>query len=115
MPTLPHDVTDLRLAPLLLALDERLEEMGDFTSDQLRRHVAVISDQPDWTRELRAAALLIAVERFIDCHGWTLTWHLRGLQVSHDGHSVVLGIPASFGEYLVGETLRQSLDQARFS
>lgn len=115
MPTLPHDVTDLRLAPLLLALDERLEEMGRLTSDELRRHVAVISDQPDWTRELRAAALLVAVERFIDCHGWTLAWHLRGLQVSHDDHRLVLGIPANFAEYLVGGADPRGLGSARSS
>jgi hypothetical protein len=102
MATLPHDITDLHLAPLLLSLDRRLEEMGSLTSAELRSQVAVISDQPDWTRELRSAALLVAVGRFLDGHGWTLAHHPRGLQVSHDERCVVLGVPANFEEYLTG-------------
>ncbi len=105
MPTLPHDVTDLHLAPLVLALDERLEELGQLTCVELRRQVAIVSDKPDWTRELREAGLLLAVSRFIDCHGWALAWHPRGLDVSHDGHRVVLGVPAAFGDYLRGASV----------
>jgi hypothetical protein len=107
MPTLPHDIADLHLAPLLLTLDERLEEMGRLTVDELRGQVAVISDQPDWTRELRSAALLVAVGRFTDCHGWTLAHHPRGLQVSHDDHRVVLGVPTNFGDYLLGASIQR--------
>jgi hypothetical protein len=112
MHTLPHDITDLHLAPLLLTLDKRLDEMGRLTADELRKQVAVISDQPDWTDDLRSAALLIAVGRFTDCHGWTLAHHPRGLQVSHDEHRVVLGVPTNFRDYLLGVSTQPVADEA---
>jgi hypothetical protein len=112
MSALPHDVADLHLPPLLLTLDTRLEEMGHFDSEELSRYVATVSDQPDWTRELRAKALLTAVERFTDCHGWTLSWHPRGIQVHRRGHQVVLGVPANFAMYLLGQSAHRNLDRA---
>ncbi len=103
MPVLPHDATDLFLAPLLLTLDERLEELSRLELDQLHAHVGLVSDQPDWTRDIREAGLLQAIRHTVDCHDWNLTWHPRGLLVSHGKHQVVLGIPRTFGEYLDGE------------
>lgn len=102
MPVLPHDTADLYLAPLLLVLNERLEELSRLELDQLHAHVGLVSDQPDWSREIREAGLLEAVRHTIDCHDWALSWHPRGLRVSHGKHEVVLGTPATFPAYLEG-------------
>jgi hypothetical protein len=100
MTRVPHDFDDLHLAPVLLALDDRLNELSLLDEFELMRRVALDSDRPDWTREQRERSLLMTIGRFIDCHGWGLTWAPRGLRVAHDSHSVVLGCPPVFEEYL---------------
>ncbi len=102
MPVLPHDATDLYLAPLLLVLNERLDELSRLDLGELHAHVGLVSDQPDWTREIRETGLLGAIRHTIDCHEWELSWHSRGLSVSHGKHRVVLGVPPTFAEYLDG-------------
>jgi hypothetical protein len=108
MPVLPHDTADLYLAPLLLVLDQRLEELSRLELDELHTHVGLVSDQPDWTREIRELALLQAIRHTIDCHDWELSWHPRGLLVSHGKHRVVLGVPNTFSEYLDGAHQRRT-------
>ena len=102
MTTVPHDVTDLYLAPVVLAVDARIEELGSLDPEQLAHHVALVSDQPDWTRDLRESALLRAVEHLIDCHSWELSWDERGIRLTHSGHQLVLGVPATLVEYVSG-------------
>ena len=102
MPVLPHDISDLHLAPLVLALDARIEDLGKLTLDELTKHVALVSNRPDWDRRARESALLLTLEEALDLHGWTLSWHARGLQMQHDAHRFVLGIPAVFTDYLTG-------------
>jgi hypothetical protein len=100
--TLPHDVSDLHLAPLLLALDARLSELGLLDRDELMQRVAIESDRPDRTATMRRAGLLESVRHFIDLRGWELAWDPRGLRVGHGRHHVVLGAPPVFQEYVDG-------------
>jgi hypothetical protein len=100
MATRPHDITDLYLAPVALAVDACIEELGQLDKDRLSYDVAIRSDSPDFTRSLREEALIRAVTHLIDCHDWEFTWDPRGLRLSHDAHTFVLGIPAVFLEYL---------------
>jgi hypothetical protein len=100
MATRPHDMTDLYLAPVVLAVDARIEELGHLDKDGLAYEVALESDSPDFTRPFREEALIRTVTHLIDCHGWELSWDPRGLRLTHDPHTLVLGIPAVFGEYL---------------
>ena len=102
MSTLPRDVTDLHLAPVLLALDARLSEMSLLSLDELGPRVAIESDRPDWTADMRRSGLLDTVQHFIDMRGWTLSWDPRGLRIKHGRHHVVLGIPATFQHYIDG-------------
>ena len=74
----PHDVTDLYLAPVVLAVDARIEQLGQLDKDGLLR----------------------TVTHLVDCHGWESSWDPRGLRLTHDAHTFVLGIPAVFHEYL---------------
>lgn len=98
----PHDVTDLYLSPVVLAVDARIEELGRLGKDQLDYEVALESDLPGFTRSMREEALIRSVTHLIDRHGWEISWDPRGLRLSHDAHSLVLGIPAAFTEYLEG-------------
>ncbi len=98
--TAPHDVTDLYLAPVLLALDARIEDLGRLGLDELRNVVALESDTPDRTAELRVSGLLRTVTHLIDTHGWTVAWTPRGIEVGHGRHRIVLGVPDTFREFV---------------
>jgi hypothetical protein len=98
----PRDVTDLYLAPVLLAVDARIEELGKLDRGGLAYEVALDSDRPDYTRQLREEALITTVTHLIDTHHWAFGWDPRGLRMTHDEHTFVLGIPAVFRDYLDG-------------
>ena len=100
MATRPHDVTDLYLAPVVLAVDARIEQLGQLDKDGLAYEVAFEGDSPDFTRRIRESGLIRTVTHFIDCHGWEFSWDPSGLRLTHDAHTFVLGIPAVFHEYL---------------
>jgi hypothetical protein len=95
-------MTDLYLAPVALAADACIEELGQLDKDRLAYEVAIRSDSPDFTRSLREEALIRAITHLIGCHDWEFSWDPRGLRLSHDAHTFVLGIPAVFLEYLEG-------------
>lgn len=57
------------------------------------------------TIEERSALILKALQYSIDTHGWTLAWDERGIRLSHDGNSVVLGISDSLRAYVDGATV----------
>ena len=100
MATRPHDITDLYLAPVVLAVDARIEELGDLSDDRLAYEVALESDSPDFTLQMREAALIRTITHLVDCHDWEFSWDPRGLRLTHDTHTFVLGIPAVFLRYL---------------
>lgn len=102
MAAMPHDIPDLYLAPVLLAIDARIAELGALDVEELATQVALVSDKADWTRDLRESGLLEAVRHLIDCHSWELSWDPRGIRMSHDEHHIVLGVPATFVEFLSG-------------
>jgi hypothetical protein len=104
MATRPHDVADLYLAPVALAVDGRIEELGRLDKERLAYEVALESDSPDFTRAMREDALIRTVTHVIDLHDWELSWDPRGLRVTHDTHTFVLGVPAVFTEYLEDDT-----------
>ena len=100
MASRPHDVTDLYLSPVLLAVDARIEELGKLDTDGLAYQVALASDSPDVTRHMREEALIRTITHMIDTHHWECGWDPRGLRMTHDAHTFVLGIPAVFLDYL---------------
>ena len=106
MATMPHDVSDLYLAPVVLAINTRVEELGQLDARRLAFEVALESDSLDITRKMREDGLLRTVEHLIDCHGWQLSWDPRGLRLTHDAHTLVLGIPPVFHEYIEGDWQR---------
>jgi len=100
MATRPHDIADLYLAPVALAVDARIEELGRLDKEALVYEVGLESDTPDFTRAMREDALIRTVTHLIDLHAWEFSWDPRGLRLTHDEHTFVLGIPAVFAGYL---------------
>ena len=100
MATRPHDASDLYLAPVMLAVDARIEELGKLDKAGLAYEVALETDSLDITRPWREEALIRAITHLIEPHHWELSWDPRGLRLTHDAHTFVLGIPAVFLEYL---------------
>jgi hypothetical protein len=96
----PHDLTDLYLAPVLLAIDARIEGLSRLDKKDLAYEVALASDLPDTTRQTREEALIKTLTHLTETHHWTLSWDPRGLRLAHDAHTFVLGIPALFRDYL---------------
>jgi hypothetical protein len=91
---------DLYLAPVVLGVDARIEELGRLDKDRLVYEVALESDEPDFSRDMREEALIRTVTHLIDSHGWEFSWDPRGLRLTHDAHTFVLGIPTVFLDYL---------------
>ena len=102
MATRPHDITDLYLAPVALAVDARIEELGHLDMERLAYEVALESDSPDFTRVMREEALLRTVTHLIDTHDWEFSWDPRGIRMTHDAHTLVLGLPAILLDYVAG-------------
>jgi hypothetical protein len=98
----PHDITDLYLAPVALAVDARIEELGRLDRERLTYEVALESDTPDFTRSMREEALIRTITHLIDCHDWVSSWDPRGLRLTHHEHTLVLGLPAALADYLEG-------------
>ena len=98
----PHDVTDLYLAPVLLAVDAKIEELGKLDKDGLAYEVALESNSLDATRQMREEALIRTITHLTETHHWEFSWDFRGLRLTHDAHTFVLGIPAVFHDYLGG-------------
>jgi hypothetical protein len=96
----PHDIADLYLAPVTLAVDARIEELGRLDIKGLVYEVALESDSPDYTRQMREEGLIRTITHMIDTHHWAFSWDPRGLRLTHDEHTFVLGIPAVFRDYL---------------
>jgi hypothetical protein len=100
MTTLPHGVSDLYLAPVVIALDQRIDELGRLDLHELADRVALESNRPDWTREDRQYGLLDAVQHLIEVHNWRLSWDDRGIRLTHGEYSIVLGVPNTFHEHI---------------
>lgn len=99
---LPHNVSDVLLAPVVLHVDARLSEYASMTSEQLRIEIGLSSDKPDRTRSQREAALLTAIAHNQELHGWTAVLDDRGIRLSHADHTLVLGLSASVRDFLDG-------------
>jgi len=102
MPHLPHDISDLYLAPVLLELEDQLEELGSLDAEQLRFSVGLTSASTSDDLEDRKAGLLRAILDAVDLRGWEATWDVRGLRLTHSSHTFVLGLPPNFAVFLAG-------------
>lgn len=96
----PHDVSDLLLAPVALALDAGLEELGRAAPSELQHQVAVVGDRPNRSREQREDGLMAALTHNVALHGRVRSWDARGLRLTPEEHTLALGLPPSLSDYL---------------
>jgi hypothetical protein len=96
----PHDLADLYLAPVTLGMDHRLQEMSGLSVEDIRYRVILGTDREPRTAAQREEALLETLTSGFDLHGWKVSRHPRGLEISHDTYSLVLGVPANLVSYL---------------
>lgn len=102
MTPLPHDASDLYLAPIALELDARLEELGTLTAEELVLRVALAGDLPSETYPERKEGLLRAATELIDMHHWNAGITERGLQIQHGKRSIVLALPRNVHDFING-------------
>ena len=100
MPTAPHDLVDLFLAPVALEVDKNINDLGKLDVRGLALRVALESDRPDHTREQRESGLITTITHLVDLRGWQVTWDARGIRLSHAGHTLVLGVPKTFEQFV---------------
>lgn len=104
---LPHDVSDLELAPVALAVDARISHLAALDDAALAREIEAVSERPTRDDSERRSALLAAVEPLVAMHGWKLSWDdTRGIRLTHGSHSFVLGVSASMRRYVFGVQVR---------
>lgn len=103
MPELPHDIEDIRLAPVALQVEDRLTELAVLDPDEMRLRVALDTNTGGEDREHRSAAMLATVARDIPLGAWELSWDERGLRLQHGVRHLVLGVPASLTAYIEGQ------------
>jgi len=96
----PHDVSDLYLAPVVLKLDHRLGEFEGLSHDEIELRVALETNRQPRDPAERSELVLLALTHALETHGWEVGWAPRGLQVRHDDHLLVLGIPDTMTTYL---------------
>lgn len=102
MTSLPHDVADVMLAPVALHVDEQIQELSTLAPAALRFEVGLRSDLADRTEGQRRTAVLSAISRRLEMHGWELEWTDRGVRLHHGAspNTLVLGVPESIREYI---------------
>jgi len=99
----PKDLTDLFLAQVVLSVDDELLALGELEPERLALDITIDADlEPDSTEE-RAVYAIQRISRNVVLHGWELAWNPRGLEVSHGGRSVTLGLPDNLRRYLAGD------------
>jgi hypothetical protein len=49
---------------------------------------------------MREEALMRAITHLTDAHHWTFSWDPRGLRMTHDAHTFVLGLPPGLLDFL---------------
>jgi hypothetical protein len=97
---LPRDFADLMLAPVALLVDWRLEEMAALDPAELRLRIAMDTDREGSTPEQRARDAVDSVCHLLDLNGWEASWEDRGLRLSHERHTFVLGVPPNLRAYV---------------
>jgi hypothetical protein len=95
-------MVDLYLAPVALSVDAALAELAELSGDELAGAVALRTNTEPHTAEERRAAMLEAVTHLVELHGWSADWADRGLELSHEDHRLVLGVPESVRGFLAG-------------
>ena len=78
MMALPKDMTDLFLAPVVLTVERRIQELGALSVDELADRVALEADADIANPADRLDGLLRTIGHLQELHDWSLGWDERG-------------------------------------
>jgi hypothetical protein len=109
---LPRDTADVLLAPVVLAVDQQLQQLSGLDETEIALFVVLCTDRQAGSADSRHALLLEALTRQVDTHDWDLSWDPRGLLMEHAGRRVVLGVPPSVASFLLYGALTVSPPRA---
>jgi hypothetical protein len=98
--TRPRDIADLYFAPVALGVDAELASLDHLTQDELLTYIVLVTNREPRSGDERREYFVEAVTRHLPMHGWRATLDPRGLRLSNDEHSVVLGLPPGIRSYL---------------
>lgn len=96
----PRDLTDLRLAPVALAVDAQLQSFADLDRDAIHHRIAVESNSDAVTRDRRERDVVQSATYLLDLGGWAASLDPRGIRLTHDQHTFVLGMPRNLVDYV---------------
>jgi hypothetical protein len=96
----PHDPTDLMLAPVALAIDDRLQELAGLSHAELAKRIVWETNMTPSSPEGARRAILEDLVYLIPTRGWELSWDDRGIRLQHRDHSLVLGIPENLAQWV---------------
>ena len=100
---LPHDVVDLQLAPVALAIDKELETLGAWDGAELDEQILISANRSATdlnARSDREKILVEVVTRGLDLHGWVISCDERGVRMRHHDNTIVLGVSDSLRRFL---------------
>jgi hypothetical protein len=100
VPNPPRDYADLFLAPVALEIDQRLEDIAGLDRDALHKRIVLETNSEARDRAWRARDVVRSVTHVLDLHGWTAGWDDRGIRLSHQRHTLVLGVPRNVVDYV---------------
>jgi hypothetical protein len=97
---IPHDATDLQLAPVALEVDRWLGDLADLSIDEIDLKLVLNTNRQTYDAADRREVLVGAIIHDVETRGWELSLHERGLRLTHEDRVLVLGLPPSVTEYL---------------
>ncbi len=86
--------------PVALAVDTRLQELGQLDPEALRFRLTLETNSEPRTRADAIKTILEDAAYLIPTHGWELVWDPRGIRLTHEGHTLVLGVPANAAAFV---------------
>ena len=103
---LPHDVVDLQLAPVALAIDKELETLGVWEGTELDDQVLIATNRAKGdlaSRRERERLLIEVVTRGLELHGWEVSCDERGVRMRHHDNTIVLGLSDSLRRFITAD------------
>ncbi|MCF8531184.1 MAG: hypothetical protein K9G69_07845 [Candidatus Nanopelagicales bacterium] len=96
----PNDRIDLLLAPVALEIDARLQALGEMDAEALSFRVALEGNIDLSDASKIHEGVIEASTNGINLHHWLASIDPRGLRLSHEEHTLVLGLPENMRELL---------------
>lgn len=96
----PNNKIDLLLAPVALEIDARLQSLGEMDAEALNFRIALEGNVDLSNASMIHEGVIEASTNGINMHHWLASIDVRGLRLSHDDHTLVLGFPKNIRDLL---------------